>query len=220
MKRPYKLKVLKNEIEVSANHITELFSKHEVYVFGYGSLLHSGGWALRFMTKPPAKEDLLECTLNNFVRGPWGLFTTYLKFPSKAYYGIIRNACSETNGVIAKIHNKYDWVNLMTSEAVAGIGMYYNYRVVDVTEDIDKSSLLLPANAVIHAVVNEPINKVRSPFSMTPYKYYDAVWAGIQKERSSEFVKRFLELGGFKNNEEVEALFLKQRMEMANKTSK
>jgi len=192
----YQPDVLENEVPVFRAILKKLFKEYEVYVFGYGSLLYADGWNDRGMLHPPQKKDLIECTLNNFERGPWGLYNNI------NFYGIIPTKSKKVNGVVTKIWTLNDWANLMNTEVVAGLHYYANYRVVDVTDNITGWKKK-PKGIKIHCVVNRPINRTLLHNSKPYPKYYNNVWEGIQKERTSKFNKEFLKLGGFKGNKSV-----------------
>jgi len=192
----YQPDVLENEVPVFRKQMDKLFKEYEVYVFGYGSLLYAEGWRGRNMPHPPQKKDLIEGTLNNFERGPWGLYSTI------NFYGVIPTKGKKVNGVITKIGTLKNWANLMNTEVVAGLHRYANYRVVDVTNNITGWKKK-PKGIKIHCVVNRPINRTLLHNSKPYHKYYNHVWEGIQKERTSKFNKEFLKLGGFKGNESV-----------------
>lgn len=215
MKLPYKDKVLKNEININESYLKRLFSENNVYVFGYGSLLCSSGWSQRNIKKCPKKEELLECDLMGFERGPWGIFRINKYFNGVAFYGLIRKEGTKTNGVLVKINDLRDWIGLMVSEVVAGFGPIYNYRVVDITQEIIKNQTILPSNSVVHTVVNEPNNRKRFYKCRVPKPYYKTVWEGVEKERSQKFKDAFLKLGGFTHDSEVEKLLINIRQEKA-----
>jgi len=185
--------------------LEKLFKEHPVYVFGYGSLLYSQGWIRRRMIVPPKADDLIECDLKNYERGPWGMFSL------TNYYGIIRKKGAACNGVLARVHDLQDWVELMATEAIAGLFRTANYRVVDVTKSIKKCKDLVGKDAVIHAVCNRPVNRRKFPHTYPQYGYYDRVWAGINNERGTKFANRFLKTGGFKCDQQVEALAFSKR---------
>lgn len=184
--------VLKNEFVPSTFNIIELFKKHEVYVFGYGSLLYPEGWAGRFMADPPKNFEITN--LNGFERGPFGLYG-YLNF-----YGIIRTKGKYLNGVIARIKSPADYFHLMFSEFVVGLHHIANYRIVDITNEID---LDLRKGAVVHTVVNRPINRTKILTSMPSSGYYDDVIYNVKGFHTEKFVDEFFETGGFKDNREV-----------------
>lgn len=183
---------LKNEFKVSTYSIIKLFEKHSVYVFGYGSLLYPSGWRSRFMKRPP--KELITTNLSGFERGPFGLygFTNF--------YGIIRTKGKHLNGIVAHIKSPTDYYNLMLSEFVVGLHQAANYRIVDVTEEID---LNLPKRVIIHTVTNRPINRTKILTSAPSSGYYDSVIRNIKKFHTEKFVRDFLNTGGFKNNREV-----------------
>jgi hypothetical protein len=191
--------VLKNEVPVYRQPMEHLFKNYNVYVFGYGSLLTSEGWRRRGMLITPTRKDLIECELKGFERGPFGMYGKV------AYYGIIRNARKRCNGVLGKIHNLRDWVNLMRTEMVAGLTHHVNYRVIDVTEDVcnivDAHKLKSPYK--IHAVCNRPANKSNVLKALPAPGYYSYCWNRILLERSDGFAKMFLKTGGFKHGYEV-----------------
>ena len=193
----YKPDRIENEVPVFRTDLKEIFEKHKVFVFGYGSLLFEHGWTNRNMFLPPKEQDLHECRLKGFERGPWGLFS------GANYYGIIRNPNEAINGVIAEVHSFTDWVELMATERIAGIFEYANYRVVDVTSNICDLQIPLPQNAVVHAVCNLPENRQKVRMSVPASGYYNYVWSGIEKFRSKHFQKEFLKTGGVKSVWEI-----------------
>lgn len=199
----YEPNVFKNEVAVFRQPMEELFEKHKIYVFGYGSLLYSEGWSDRGMRKPPRKEDLKECTLNEFERGPWGLWGEV------NFYGVIPTPETKLNGVVTEIKTLSDWVYLMSTEMIAGLHDYANYRVVDVTDNITgwKNK---PNNVRVHCVVNRPVNRELVCNSNCSYDYYNKVWEGVQKERTKSFAKKFLKTGGF-INDDAAIDFIEQR---------
>jgi len=193
--RDYRPNVLKDEVPVLREPLTELFKDHQVYVFGYGSLVCNDNWSSRNMTFVPKGEDLKECTLNGFKRGPWGLYGHH------NFYGVIRKYDAHMNGVVVPIWTLSDWVELMSTEMIAGLYDYANYRVVDVTDSI--TGIKLPVGSKIHCVCNRPNNRVKM-FQTRPFRgYYSNVWQGIKKDRSSEFGPEFLNTGGFICNKDV-----------------
>lgn len=203
--KKYEPNVLKNEVPVFRDEMTALFEKHPVFVFGYGSLLYPDGWENRGLNEDPKNEDLIECTLKGFERGPWGLYAR------SNFYGIIRNYEKEVNGTLLHVKTLREWVHLMSTEMIAGLYRYANYRVVDVTDSIDNTRML-PKGFRVHAVCNRPINRVKF-FNTIPYRgYYDRVWAGIKMYRSPEFAKRFLETGGVTGDKAIEAILRKHIM--------
>lgn len=189
--------VLKGELRFTPEIIIDLFRRSEIYVFGYGSLLHSAGWRGRELSHRIKPEDLTECDLRDYRRGPYG------RYGSNNFYGIVREKGSIVNGVVVKIQDPISWYHLMRSECVAGIFRYYNYRVVDVTDSISAS---LPSNARVHVVCNEPVNMRTYHMTWPAMTYYDRVWKGVCTERSLQFQKMFLKLGGFKSNQQVRDL--------------
>jgi len=191
----YEPNVLKNEVPVFREPLEELFANHQVYAFGYGSLLYADGWWGRRMKTEPGPEDLYECTLNGYERGPWGLYN-HLNF-----YGVIATKKAKLNGVITRIHSMADWVELMATEMIAGLYRYANYRVVDVTKAI--TGINLPKGSKIHCVCNRPVNRTLIHDSHPYHKYYNRTWAGVLRERSSAFATEFLKTGGFINDDEV-----------------
>ena len=194
MAHPYEPNVLKNEFPVYRDTLESLFENHPVYVFGYGSLLYREGWLSRGMRKPPRKNDLIECELNGYKRGPYGIYDRI------AFYGVIEDPIAITNGVLAPIKSAIDWVSLMRTEFVAGIATYATYRVVDVTKSIVGDNI---PPGKIHCVVNRAENKsvIKRQLWRIVWpagKYYEKVYAGVLKYRSDAFVERFLETGGVK----------------------
>ena len=198
MRTLYKPNVLNNEFPVFRGELERLFEKHDVYVFGYGSLLCKAGWHNRGIYYTPQKHDFIECVLDGYERGPWGMFGEI------NFYGVVKNKRKRVNGVIVKIHDIFDWIALMRSEYVAGLSEKVNYRVVDVTRSI-KNTPELPDNVVIHCVCNRPINRNLVLDTRPARSYYDNVWKLVCKGRSERFVTQFLKTGGFKSNKEVDA---------------
>lgn len=190
--------ILKNEVLVEKRNLNSIFSKGNVYVFGYGSLLVSEGWNVRGMQHPPGRKDLIECVLNGFERGPFGIYG-YDNF-----YGIIRHAQKSVTGVLVPIASLRDWVNLMYTEYIAGLVSHVNYRVIDVTKDISDIRGKLAGPCIIHTVCNRPINRTKCLYTYPAKNYYDSVWKLVRKSRSKEFIDKFLKTGGFRGNWEVE----------------
>ena len=184
--------ILKNEFSISVDNIIKLFKKHKVYVFGYGSLMYPEGWTCRHIAEPP--RDFVIADLNNFERGPFGLYGIH------NFYGIIRTKGKSLNGVVAQIKSASDYYHLMLSEYVVGLHTFANYRVVDITDDI-KIDLL--DNAVVHTVVNRPINRVKILTSFPSPGYYNSVMRSIKNYHEEKIVQDFLASGGFKNTGEV-----------------
>ena len=183
-------RVLKNEVLVTGSNIQQLFDNKSVYVFG---------WKGRGMMVPPKRHSLIECELNGFERGPYGIFG-FLN-----YYGIIRSSEKKCNGVLCQITSIRDWANLMRTEMVAGLASFVNYRVVDVTDSISNISHphKMQKPYVVHCVCNRPSNRQKMQFSKPAPGYYNRVWDGIQRERSSEFIEMFKRTGGFESDHEV-----------------
>ncbi len=192
----YEPNVFKNEVPVFKEDMESLFKKHKVYVFGYGSLLYPDGWRGRWMKKPPMAGKLIECRVHGFERGPWGIYD------SRNYYGIIPKEGSVVNGVVTRIWSLSDWVSLMSTEMIAGLYRFANYRVVDVTDSITDWPKK-PKSARIHCVMNQPKNRELVLKTFPANSYYDRVWNGVQNYRTPAFTKEFLELGGFKNTMEA-----------------
>ena len=192
----YKPNVFENEVSVFKKDMEALFKKHKVYVFGYGSLLYPGGWQKRWMRRPPLSTKMIECSLNDFERGPWG------HYRGVNYYGIIPSKGAITNGIVTRIWDLQDWINLMASEMIGGLYREANYRAVDVTNLIS-GWVKKPKSARIHCVVNRPINKELVLNSNIPNYYYREVWEGINKYRSPKFIEMFLKTGGFDSGKAV-----------------
>ena len=201
----YEPNVLKNEVPVFRDEMQKLFEEHPVFVFGYGSLLYPDGWTHRGLNEDPKNEDLIECNLEGFERGPWGLYA------GSNFYGIIRNSEKSVNGTLLHVKTLREWVHLMSTEMIAGLYRYANYRVVDVSDGIDNTRAL-PTGFVVHAVCNRPVNKKKF-FHTVPYRgYYDRVWAGVKKYRSAQFAKTFLETGGVVGDHSIETILRKHIM--------
>ena len=184
--------MLKNEFSVSVDNIIKLFKKHKVYVFGYGSLMYPEGWTGRQMAEPPRAFVIAD--LNNFERGPFGLFGVH------NFYGIIRTKGKNLNGVVAQIKSPADYYHLMLSEYVVGLHTFANYRVVDITDEI---KIDLPNNAVVHTVVNRPINRVKILTSFPAPGYYNSVIRSIKSYHEEKTIQDFLASGGFESRDEV-----------------
>lgn len=183
----YKLE-LENEVLVSPGEIRGLFKEKTVYVLGYGSLLYSEGWWGRNMYKYTEPDDLVECSVEGYERGPYGLFR------GAHFYGVVPNEDAQFNGVLNRIDDMWDWVGLMRTELIAGIFDPFNYRVVDVTDKV--SDVDLEPSSVVHMVVNEPKNKETWKRCVAYPGYYEEVWDGVCKERSTKFVHEFVKTGG------------------------
>ena len=191
----YKPNVLKSEVPVFLDPMEELFDKHRVFVFGYGSLLYPHGWRPRGMIHVVTQSDIKECILKGFERGPWGIYN------NQNYYGVIRNKDKYLNGVVVEIRTLHDWVGLMKTEMIAGLYDWATYRVVDVTENIE--GVTLPKNARVHCVCARPNAKSQLFHSIPASWYYSEVWQEVVMERTSEFQEEFLKTGGFRNGNEV-----------------
>ncbi len=192
--------MLRNELLITKANIENIFKTKEVFVFGYGSLLFSDGWKNRHMKHKVGKEDLIECTLNGYQRGPYGIAYEYGRYSAfhngTHYYGIVENKKSYLNGAITRIHTMKDWIGLMSTELIYGLypDNFYNYRAVDITDQI--SGIKLKKNQVVHVVANEAVNAVRF-LNATPAKgYYEYVSRGIKKERTEKFIRTFYKTGG------------------------
>jgi hypothetical protein len=199
----YEPNVLANEVPVFRTPMESLFANHPVYVFGYGSLLYADGWWGRRMKIEPMAEDLKECMLKGYERGPWGLYN------HSNFYGVIPTKRAKLNGVVTRIHSLEDWIELMATEMIAGLYRYANYRVVDVTKAI--SDIELPKDARIHCVCNRPINRKLVLDSHPYHNYYKRCWNGVLEERSPEFAIKFLNTGGVKSGEAILDLMDKLR---------
>lgn len=189
--------VLMNEVEVTAKNLIRIFQQYSVYVLGYGSLLYEEGWWGRRMEKEPKAKDLIEVDLRGYERGPWGLYG------SSNFYGVIRNSTKNMNGVLAPIESVQDWAGLMTTEMIAGLYQFANYRVVDVTDAVFNIRGTIKPNARIHMVCNRPINREKMLHTWPSQGYYDRVWRGVQTERGRAFTETFLKTGGFMSNQAV-----------------
>jgi hypothetical protein len=192
----YKPDMFKNEVPVFKEDMVTLFKNHKVYVFGYGSLLYPGGWYGRWMIKRPTAIKLIECRAHGFERGPWGIYDT------RNYYGIIPKKDSIVNGVVTRIWSLGDWVALMSTEMIAGLYRFANYRVVDITDSVTDWPKK-PKSARIHCVMNQVGNRAAALKSFPAHGYYDRVWKGVVQYRSPTFASEFLELGGFRSTMEV-----------------
>lgn len=194
---PYK-KVLKNEIDVTWEGINKIFNEKEVLVLGYGSLLYGSGWLGRGMSTPPKSKDLIECQVDGYERGHFGLvfpFGRHVKTTiGTHYYGVIPNSKTCMNGVLAPVKDIEDWVALMSTEMLAGIARNYNYRGVDITDSV--RGVKLKDNQVVHMVVNEPGNKAICDNFTAAAGYYERVARGVELERSEDFKDMFYQTGG------------------------
>jgi hypothetical protein len=189
----YKL-VLENEFAVKKETLTDLFEEKEVFVVGYGSLLYSKGWKNRGMAHRPTKKDLIECRVDGYERGTYGLYQDPRWRDTIHFYGVVPNDPMHINGTLVRIHTLGDWCALMATECIAGLAKNYNYRVVDVTDKV--SGVKLPDNAAVHMVVNEPQNKLRYKTAYPAQYYYREVATGVKKERSLNFQREFIKTGG------------------------
>lgn len=183
----YKL-YFKNEVPIVRDKMVRLFNEHKVFVVGYGSLLYANGWYGRYMKHVVKPKHLRECVVNGYERGPFGAVDRV------HFYGAIPEPNKHLNGALVRLWDLEDWASLMETEVIAGMFDKYNYRVVDITEQI--SGVKLPKNAVVHMVANEPKNRsIPDTNGAYPY-YYERVWKGINKERSPKFIEEFLTTGG------------------------
>lgn len=189
----YKL-LLENEVLVTHKNLTRIFEEKEVFVVGYGSLLHSGGWRNRGMAHPPTRKDLIECRVDGYERGTYGIYRDFEHGCKLHFYGVVADKDKALNGTLVKIRTLMDWRALMFTECVAGFTDNYNYRVVDVTDKV--SGVHLPDNAVVHMVVNESQNKLQWQHTFPAPYYYREVAAGVKKERSLYFQREFIKTGG------------------------
>ncbi len=186
-KTHYPLK-LDNEFYVTRSGLEKLFAKKKIYAIGYGSLLFAHGWLRRGMEVETMPEDLIECTVEGYKRGPFGIHS------GAHFYGAIKDSKQYFNAVLNAIHTFDDWVGLMQTELIAGMFSNYNYRVVDVTDSI--SGTKLPKNAAVHMVANEPVNALLFNRARPAPSYYPYVWRGVRTDRSDEFQEEFLKTGG------------------------
>mgnify|MGYP001071855020 CR=1 FL=1 len=186
-KTHYPLK-LENEFYVTKSGLNKLFTRKKVFVIGYGSLLFDHGWKGRGMDTVTKEEHLIECAVDGYKRGFYGIFN------NTHFYGVIADKKQHFNAVLNPIHSFDDWVGLMQTEFIAGMYTAYNYRVVDVTHLIYGTKL--PKNAAVHMVANEPKNQFLVDTAHPAAGYYDYVWSGVQGNRSKEFQDEFLKTGG------------------------
>ncbi|MGD9157697.1 MAG: hypothetical protein PVG39_04780 [Desulfobacteraceae bacterium] len=207
--KEYRPNVLKNEVSTDDYNIFSIFCKHNVYIFGYGSLLYTFGWKNRGLKELPRRGSLIECKLMGYERGPFGLNRLY------NFYGIVRNKDKWLNGVLLHIKSSGEWKAVMSTEAVAGLQWHdlATYRVVDVTEGI--TGVELEPGAVVHAVCCRPVNKIDFVHTYVRKWYYDDVYAGVWAERTDKFQDEFLKTGGFKSDEEV-STFIKLKKKQCN----
>lgn len=205
----YTLK-LKNEVTIDFEAMKNIFLNHRVFVFGYGSLLYPPGWRGRNMAKITGQDDLIECCVRGYRRGPFGIYSPGDKsvVPGLHFYGVVEaSRLRKINGVINEIPTLKDWVGLMKTECVFGLGnMFYgdynadiecrsyNYRVVDITDNI--TDIELPPNAVVHMVANEATNEQLWKRHRPAKNYYTDVLKGVTKFRSPKFRSAFLKSGG------------------------
>jgi len=201
----YKPDVFKNEVAVFRQNMEALFKKHKVYVFGYGSLLYPEGWRSRWMKKRPTARKLIECRARGVERGPWGMYDV------QNYYGIIPKDDSMVNGIVTRIWSLDDWVSLMSTEMIAGLYRFANYRVVDITDNVIDWPKK-PKSARIHCVMNQASNREAILKSFPARGYYDRVWQGVKEHRSPAFAKEFLELGGFTSTMEVAEFIVNRKL--------
>lgn len=187
----YELK-LHNEVEIVIDNLINIFKTKQVFVLGYGSLLYSKGWQNRGMRNVTEPKDLQECWVSGYERGQFG------HIGGTHYYGVVENKDCKFNGVLNRIHTLEDWIGLMCTEAIAGLFDFYNYRVVDVTDKI--SGVKLPKNAVVHMVANEPKNKIVAEACQPAKGYYERVFNGVLKERTTKFILEFIKTGGMDFN--------------------
>jgi hypothetical protein len=188
-KMHYSLK-LANEVYVTVSGMKKLFDEKKVFIIGYGSLLFEHGWSRRDMKVVTKATNLIECCVNGYKRGTFGIKSGI------HFYGAIQDKKEHFNAIITPISSFNDWASLMRTEYIAGIYKDYNYRVVDVTDSI--SGVKLPKQIVVHMVANDAENAIMfNRFSPAPC-YYNYVWQGIKRERSKEFQKEFLNTGGVK----------------------
>jgi hypothetical protein len=139
-------------------------------------------------------SNLTECVLNGFLRGPFATFG-WVNF-----YGIVEDPAQKVNGVLARIHTADDWLELMSTEMVAGLSKLATYRVVNVTKSITDIKGHMPKKYIVHAVCNRPSGIMDYDGSRPAPFYYGEVWRGVQRERSEEFIKTFLKTGGIEKH--------------------
>jgi hypothetical protein len=199
----YRSNVLKDEVAVYEQPMKNLFQNNTIYVFGYGSLLASRGWKGRGLRHPVTASSLIECELEGFERGPFGVYG------HTNFYGVIRHGNKSINGVLCQMADLRDWVRLMSTEQIAGLFHTVNYRVVDITNHI-RVSAELKEPYKIHCVCNRPLNRKKMLHTYPAAGYYDYVWRIVKQERSEAFQSRFLQTGGFKSNQGVRK-FLAQK---------
>ncbi len=192
----YDLKLFR-EVQVTLDYMEPLFQNHPVYALGYGSLLYSDGWWGRRMNYDVRPEDLIECKLRNYERGPWGLYG------KQNFYGVIRNKGKQMNGCLVRIKTLRDWVGLMSTEMIVGLYDYANYRVVDVSKSVYDIDGRIEDDAVIHMVANRPLNRKKFLRTRPAWGYYSRVWRGVHEERSEDFITMFKETGSFEHGDLV-----------------
>lgn len=196
---------LKNEVQVNHKTISKLFETSEVFVCGYGSLLYTSGWWGRNMMYQPIKKDLIECRVDGYERGTFGIYSLDKDIVGGIhFYGVIPNSKTHLNGVLVKIRSINDWANLMRTECIAGMTTNYNYRCVDITANV--TGVNLKPGQVVHMVVNEPENKHRYRHCSPAPQYYRKVTEGVKKERSLDFQREFFKTGGL-TSKQITALY-------------
>jgi hypothetical protein len=198
--------ILKNEFMLNRDSFNKLYDDGKyTWILGYGSLLCPAGWKGRGMTKAP--KELVPVWLEGFERGPWGVYFFH------NFYGIIRQAGSRLNAVIAPIKDKWDWLELMNTEMVVGLHRRANYRIVDVTEDVKHyTDDRLELNGMpVLAVVNRPINREKFLNTRPAPWYYSRCWHGCKDHHSEAFFEDFCKTGAIRDSKACRQLQLKHR---------
>ena len=188
-----------NEVPVNLRILKNIFENRAVYVFGYGSLTYTEGWAGRNLQNPPTREDLIECVLHGYVKGPWAIFR------GTNFYGLLAEPRRQVIGVLGRVYDLRDWYNLMFTEFAAGLHEDYVYRIIDITDDMAyiEGEEQLEKDYVVHTLRCSNIDRFKARKTVPYLNYYNKVWNGVVAERSPRFCRAFLRTQGFKTNKEV-----------------
>ena len=178
------------------------FEKHQVYLFGYGSLMYPAGVNGRGAMHTYTWNDLSLAVLQGFKREMcacfgWDRFGKGKKWFDKErglrFYGILPEEKSHCNGVIIPVHTFKDFLNIMHTENAVHITRteWYDeatYYIDNVTKNVSPR----PKNSRIYAVV---CPEDRSEYGRWAPNYVTNVWNGVQFW-GDEFIEEFLKTGG------------------------
>jgi len=149
-----------------------------MYMFGYGSLIFSPGINGRGMDHTYTENDLTVTSLKGYQRC-WNT-----EWDDILYLGLIKSDCHFVNGVIFPVDPE-DAQPLLDSE-----GIYDSppmYTLEDVTELIDKPSIIKSEDRIFTCVTENPTAKGK----IKPY-YINIIRSGLIT-RGKKFKHEFIE---------------------------